>query len=259
MITPLCWHDDYKDAEGINEDSVDLRLGCDFFVLRSDRLFAHIPGVTLGYEFQRPVHIPLGRYIVLPGHQTVLAATLEYIKLPPTLSAMVLTKSSWARSFITIETAPWVHPNWRGCLTLEIANHSEVAFILYPGYAVAQLILFQVDHAGEPVEEPSRRYLGATRPEPPDINEPRIALRELGISKDQIQSPPGYAMSCRRCDVALEKVDSTMAEADPTCSTPGEDWIPDVRKHITKWKDVEVYTCPRCRRVEFVVDGIGQA
>lgn len=192
MITPLSWRNNKTwNPKAVTEDAVDLRLGTDFLLLRSHQLPAQIPGVTLGYEFQRPVHIPLGRYLVVPGHQTILAATLEYIKLPPILSAMVLTKSSWARSFITIETAPWVHPNWRGCLTLEIANHSEVPFILYPGYRIAQLVLFKVDHGpeGDPMK-PSRRYLGTTKPEPPDINKPVVALAELGIPKEQVQPPP---------------------------------------------------------------------
>lgn len=195
VITPLSWRDATTgNPKAVSEDAVDLRLGTDFFILRSDRLPAQIPGVTLGHEFQRPVHVPLGRYLVVPGHQTVLAATLEYIKLPPILSAMVLTKSSWARSFITIETAPWVHPNWRGCLTLEIANHSEVPFILYPGYRIAQLVLFKVDHGtNELSPEPSARYLGPTKPEPPSINPPFRALAELGIPRDQVQPPPGVS------------------------------------------------------------------
>src|SRR5438874_1238532 len=108
VVTPVL-NDDQ-----IGADCIDLRLGTEFLLSRSDRLAANTPGHAQGSEYQRRVHIPLGRYLVLPGHQTVLAATLEFIKLPPDLSAMVLTKSSWARTFITIATAPWVHPYYRG-------------------------------------------------------------------------------------------------------------------------------------------------
>src|SRR4051812_19143639 len=97
----------------LDEDALDLRLGSDFLITRSDRLAANVPGYAQSSEFQRGVHVPLGRYIVLPGHHTVLAVTLEFIKLPFDLSGMVLTKSSWARTFVTIETAPWIHPNYR--------------------------------------------------------------------------------------------------------------------------------------------------
>jgi deoxycytidine triphosphate deaminase len=40
-----------------------------------------------------------------------------------------------------VETAPWIHPEYRGCLTLEIANVSNTAVLLYPGRPIGQLIL----------------------------------------------------------------------------------------------------------------------
>jgi hypothetical protein len=38
----------------------------------------------------------------------VLGATLEYIKLPVDVSGQILTKSSIARMFMVIESAPWM-------------------------------------------------------------------------------------------------------------------------------------------------------
>ena len=98
-------------------DSVDLRLGCHF-------LIPHMPpepgwgsAQVRGHSHTR-VHVPLGSYFVVPSHETVLGATLEFIKLPMDLSGQILTKSSVARCFMVIETAPWIHPLYRGCLTL---------------------------------------------------------------------------------------------------------------------------------------------
>jgi dCTP deaminase len=183
VVTPLAWLRADGSPRAIEDDSIDLRLGTDFLLARSDRCHAHIPGVTLGEEFQKAVHVPLGRAMVVPGHHTVLGATLEYIKLPYNVAAMVLTKSSWARSFITVETAPWVHPGYRGCLTLEIANVSEVPLLLYPGYRIAQLVCFAIDCGSEAKEQTrSPSYYGPTKPEPPRINPPSVALREVGIN-----------------------------------------------------------------------------
>ncbi len=158
VITPLTCPE-----ESLSSDSVDLRLGTNFILSRSDRLAANVPGYAERYEFQRPVHVPLGRYLVLPGHQTVLASTLEFIKLPYDLAAMVLTKSSWARTFISVENAPWVHPCYRGCLTLEVANMSETALTLYPGLRVAQLVFMKVSDAVAPTKELSGKYVGLRR------------------------------------------------------------------------------------------------
>ena len=189
VITPLIYGKS-GDPIGMEEDAVDLRLGMNFLAARADRLAVNVPGVTSGLAFQAPVHVPLGSYFVLPGHHVVLASTLEYIKLPKNLSGMVLTKSSWARNFILIETAPWIHPEYRGCLTLEIANVSEVPQLLYPGYRVAQLIFFHVDQAGagDPLHKPS--YHGPIKPEPPAIKPPKERLaNELGVDPESIFYP----------------------------------------------------------------------
>ena len=185
VITPLL-----SPVDSICADAIDLRLGTNFILCRSDRLAANVPGYAQGSQFQRPVHVPLGRHLVLPGHQTVLASTLEYMKLPPDLAAMVLTKSSWARTFISIETAPWVHPCYRGCLTLEVANVSETPLTLYPGLRVAQLVFAQVDCHDCSPDKLSGKYVGPVRPEVPALGEPRAVLhQELGLDPSLVDYP----------------------------------------------------------------------
>ena len=126
VITPLL---DRKLA--IDADSVDLRLGTYFLLPRSLPEPYFSPDERTATSLYVKIHVPLGRYLVVPAHQTVLGSTLEFIKLPCDASGEVLTKSSIARTFIVVETAPWIHPEYRGCLTLEIANVS--ATIKSPG------------------------------------------------------------------------------------------------------------------------------
>ena len=40
------------------------------------------------------VHVPLGDYLVVPPHHTVLGATLEFIKLPFDVCGEILHKGS---------------------------------------------------------------------------------------------------------------------------------------------------------------------
>ena len=122
VITPIL------DEEVFDEDSVDLRLGT-YFLLPQIPPQPFVDPTSPGTASQSylRLHTPLGAYFVLPAHQTVLGATLEYIKLPFDISGQILTKSSVARMFMVIETAPWIHPLYRGCLTLEIANVSNTA------------------------------------------------------------------------------------------------------------------------------------
>src|SRR5882757_6250312 len=128
VITPLLDVD-----SAFSADSVDVRLGSHFLLPEVPPL----PFLAMDSESAKPahvrVHVPWGKYVVVPAHQTVLGATLEFIKIPVDFSAQILTKSSIARTFVVIETAPWVHPSYRGCLTLEIANVSNTPLLLHPG------------------------------------------------------------------------------------------------------------------------------
>src|SRR5205085_11761391 len=129
------------------------------------------------------VHKPLGSYLVVPPHQTVLGATLEFIKLPHDVSGQILTKSSVARTFLLIETAPWIHPLYRGCLTLEIANVSNTPQVLYPGFQIGQLILIQNDKPADEHEALSAAYVGPIEPETPKLKHPADVLREIGVQR----------------------------------------------------------------------------
>lgn len=159
VITPL-------DLDAFDSDAVDLRLGNHF-------LFPPLPSTpAVDVRDSDPSHRDLSVHIrneeklVLPAHQTVLGVTQEFIKLPYDVSGQILTKSSVARTFMVIETAPWIHPNYRGCLTLEIANVSSTALILHPWMAIGQLILMSIDDPEEG-EELSGSYIGPVRPESP--------------------------------------------------------------------------------------------
>lgn len=175
----------------MDSDSLDLRLGSCFFVPRAHRSPCFIPGLTKAEYLYSEQYVPYGSFLVVPAHHTVLGSTLEYIKLPSDISGQVLTKSSWARTFITIETAPWIHPLYRGCLTLEIANVSNTPVVLYPGVAIAQLVLLRTmdDTVHNTRDTAGGTYIGPVRPEPAQLKGPRKSLEALGISPGDVDYP----------------------------------------------------------------------
>jgi len=176
VITPLLNRDNALDA-----DSVDLRLGTHFLLPRSLPEPYFSPDKRTATSLHLKVHVPLGRYLVVPAHQTVLGSTLEFIKLPCDASGEILTKSSVARTFIVVETAPWIHPEYRGCLTLEIANVSNTPVLLYPGRPIAQLILLHVARVHDPKVKLKSTYFGPIHPEPPSFKNPEDDLFEIGV------------------------------------------------------------------------------
>jgi len=165
-------------------DALDLRLGCFFLIPQSPPAPFLDPTVPDSAKHSHlRVHKALGSYLVIPAHQTVLGATLEFIKLPNDVSGQILTKSSVARTFLVIETAPWIHPLYRGCLTLEIANVSNTPQVLYPGFLIGQLILMSNDTAADAAEPLSAAYVGPIEPETPTLKDPRAVLRDIGVKR----------------------------------------------------------------------------
>ncbi len=189
VITPLLCKDKIFDA-----DSVDLRLGCHFLLPKTlDQPFFS-PDRTSESSLHVRVHVPLGQFLVVPAHQTILGATLEFIKLPDDVSGQVLTKSSVARTFIVVETAPWIHPQYRGCLTLEIANVSNTPVLLYPGRLICQLILMRLqpdEHMESKTassteqrdRKPDAKYFGPVYPEAPKFKNPQEDLLDIGVTR----------------------------------------------------------------------------
>lgn len=189
VITPVFNRDACLDA-----DSIDLRLGSHFLLPRLSHKPFLLPDKESTGTFHSSYHVPLGKYLVVPAHQTVLGSTLEFMRLPYDLSGEILTKSSVARTFIVIETAPWIHPEYRGCLTLEIANVSNTPILLYPGRPIGQLVLMRIYKPSKKKKLEST-YFGPVFPEAPKFKNPADDLAVIGltkawvIGKDQEQFP----------------------------------------------------------------------
>jgi len=179
VVTPLL-----DSEESFDLDSIDLRLGTHFLLPRNIQQPFFCPDRHSSSSQHVPMHVPFGDYLVVPAHQTVLGSTLEFIKMPLDVCGEVLTKSSVARTFTVVETAPWIHPGYRGCLTLEIANVSNTPVLLYPGRSICQLILMRVERP-DMAALPHKKYFGPVHPEAPDFKHPEEDLERIGVPRDK--------------------------------------------------------------------------
>jgi dCTP deaminase len=151
----------------VGEISIDLRLGCDFLVSIQTRK----PSITLFKDdtFRDPAMFfqesrrDLGEGFVLYPAQTVLATTLEYVGLPGDLYADIVTRSSYNRLGITLNSM--FQPGFRGCISLELFNHSNSPVELIVGSRIVQarfhVIAEDANYMGP--DEP-RKYVGHVRP-----------------------------------------------------------------------------------------------
>jgi|SRR5579864_1400158 len=172
VITPT---PDLKTEERQGAASVDLRLGTWFVSLRQARM-THLsvdePGSPAQLTQTHYVRYGSG-YILHPGG-FVLGATIEWIRMPHTLAAYVIGKSSWGRRGLIIATATGVHPGFKGCLTLELSNVGEIPIELKPGIKLCQLFFHTVEPSGAS-EIYESQYDGRRRPVLGKITLDRIA------------------------------------------------------------------------------------
>jgi len=163
IITPLL------EREQIGRGAVDLRLGTEFLLLQRTRrpgLDASSDSQERVDDIQERVVVPFGEKLWLhPGH-FVLAATLEYLRLPDNMAAYVVGRSSWGRVGLIVATAVFVHPGFRGCLTLELVNDGDSPIALAPGLRIAQLAVHQLATVAPAREGEEDKYVAPVRPQP---------------------------------------------------------------------------------------------
>jgi dCTP deaminase len=150
-------------TKDLGNASLDLRLGRWFLTLQQSsrtELDFYNPQEASDYYLGRKDFIRFDAHYVLHPGRFVLGSTLEWVRMPAICTASIVGKSSLGRHGLIIETAPVVHPEFSGCLTLELANVGEVPINLRPGMEIAQLQISRAEGPGRG----SGRFKGYRRP-----------------------------------------------------------------------------------------------
>ena len=142
VISPL--------GEGcIQPASVDVHLDSKILVFRNSRrpyidVKESQDGLTDMVEIDDP-----NPFMLHPG-EFVLGSTLENIELPDDLVARLEGKSSLGRLGLLIHsTAGYIDPGWKGNLTLELSNVSNLPVTLYSGMKIGQISYVRLTTAAE--------------------------------------------------------------------------------------------------------------
>jgi dCTP deaminase len=129
--------------------AIDLRLGRWFLSLQHARtseidFSVEREAAELEAREGKLSYIPFGtKFVIHPG-RFVLGTTLEWIKVPSTLGGHITGRSSVGRRGLIIETAAGLHPNFSGCITLELSNCGEVPVAVVPGMRICQVFFHQL-------------------------------------------------------------------------------------------------------------------
>ena len=148
VVTPIL------EQKQIGHGSVDISLGTQFITSLRPHVEELDPAELTSKhirKFQKLVTVPFDEKFMLHPGSFLLGATLEFVSLPLDVAGFVLSRSNYGRAGLLIATATYIHPGWKGCLTLELENLGEVPIALRPGLNVGQLVLIRADAIDRPL------------------------------------------------------------------------------------------------------------
>ena len=161
------------DESQIGEISVDLRVGTDFLALHQGRE-AYIDTTEDVIE-KRPIksHFTetrrkLGESFLLHPLQPILFSTIEYLKLPPNVYAILSLRSSYSRLGLTISTI--VQPGYCGCVSVEIVNSGNTPIKIMVGARFIQARFVRINNNSNYFNS-TRKYTCQVRPMASKANE----------------------------------------------------------------------------------------
>ena len=140
---------DPLDPSCIQPASVDLHLDRGLLVFRNTRqayidVRKELPDLTEREEIEDDIP-----FILHPG-EFVLASTLEHVALPEDIVARLEGKSSLGSIGLLIHsTAGYIDPGWKGQLTLELSNVSNLPITLYYRMKIGQMSFAQLSTEAE--------------------------------------------------------------------------------------------------------------
>ncbi|MCA9363746.1 dCTP deaminase [Candidatus Kaiserbacteria bacterium] len=145
------------DVFQLQAHSVDLRLGFTFMIpkhyvmtkegreaLRIDPLRNHGP------EYFDVIELEQGQYFELLPGEHVLVSSLENIKVPNDLMAILYPRSSVNRKGLSVDLTGIIDSGYEGVLTLPVRNNTASQIIrLYPGERFCQVVFEKLSHEVE--------------------------------------------------------------------------------------------------------------
>src|SRR3989338_25762 len=132
----------------LQDHAVDLRLGFTFLIPKIWHMTERGRESLSIFHFNTPnahffdvVELEEGQYFELLPQEYVLVSTLESLKVPNDLMAVLYPRSSTNRKGLSLDLTGIVDSGYEGQLTLPIRNNTQSQSVrLYPGERVCQIV-----------------------------------------------------------------------------------------------------------------------
>jgi dCTP deaminase len=142
MIDPFVEEQQSEDvmSYGLSSYGYDIRVGRDF------KIFTNVKSTIVDPKnFEPDAYVDFtGDVCVIPPNSFVLAESVETIRMPRNVTALVLCKSTYIRAGVLIPTTV-LEPEWTGTITLEIGNMTPLPARIYANEGIAQVLFFEGD------------------------------------------------------------------------------------------------------------------
>ena len=138
------------DTLQLQPHSVDLRLGYTFLVYkRSQETDDGRVAMNLGYESSDRhfdvVELEEGQYFEILPHEYVIVSTLEKVKLPNDIMAVLFPRSSVNRRGLSVDLSGMIDAGYEGNLIIPLRNNTDSQVIrVYPGERFCQIIFHEL-------------------------------------------------------------------------------------------------------------------
>ena len=139
----------------IQQHSVDLRLGFSFLIPKAweitneGRVAVKTDHLDMDHKSMRHILVELeeGQFFdILPG-EYVAVTTLEKIKLPDDLMAILYPRSSVNRRGLSIDLTGVVDAGYEGNLLIPVRNNTQSQVIrMYPGERICQVVFEEINN-----------------------------------------------------------------------------------------------------------------
>lgn len=100
-----------------------------------------------------------GTAAIIPPNTTLLARSLEYIRMPADVTGVCLGKSTYARSGLTVLATP-LEAKWDGHITLEIANVKPSPALVYLDEGFMQVLFLRGSPCNTTYADRGGKYQG---------------------------------------------------------------------------------------------------
>ena len=127
---------------GVSSYGYDIRVGNRF------KIFTNLYSTVVDpKQFREEAYVDFeGDECIIPPNSFVLAESVETIRMPRSVTGLVLCKSTYIRAGVLIPTTV-LEAGWEGTITLEIGNMTPLPAKVYANEGIAQVLFFEGDEA----------------------------------------------------------------------------------------------------------------